>query len=174
MLSLDSAASRWLDELAGSGWANDTPALSMISAAVARAPMVEAEREGSPAVSRMRARSGRWIALRAPSLHGADGSVGPIAVTIGPAKSSQIAPIIIEAYRLSRREQDITQALARGLSNIEIAAAIHLSPLTVRGHLEAVFAKVGVSTRGELIAKLFADHYEPVIHAPGAATHAYF
>jgi DNA-binding CsgD family transcriptional regulator len=97
-----------------------------------------------------------------------------IAVTIGPAKSCQIAPIITEAYGLTPREQDITRALAPGLSNVEIAAAHHLSPHTVRDHLKAVSAKVGVSTRGELVAKLFADHYQPTIHAPGVATHASF
>jgi hypothetical protein len=32
--------------------------------------------------------------------------------------------------------------------------------------VKAVFAKVGVSSRGELIAKLFAEFYEPV-HAAG-------
>lgn len=181
MLSLDAAASRWLGELVGRGWGGTTtelskatPELSMIFAAVTRAPMVAASREGSPAVSRIRARSGRWIVVSASSLHHLDGSAGPIAVTIGPAKSSQIAPIIIEAYGLTPREQDITQAVARGLSNAEIAAALHLSPFTVRDHLKAVFAKVGVSTRGELVAKLFADHYGPTIHAPGAATHAFF
>jgi DNA-binding CsgD family transcriptional regulator len=154
MLSLDAAASRWLDELAGPGWSSDTPELSMVSAAISRAP--------------------RWIVLHASSLHHPDGSAGPIAVTIGPAKSSQIAPIIIEAYGLTPREQEITQAVARGLSNAEIAAALHLSPYTVRDHLKAVLAKVGVATRGELVAKLFADHYEPTIHAPGAAAHATF
>lgn len=174
MLSLDAAASRWLDELAGPGWSSDTPELSMVSAAISRAPMVATGREGFPAASRMRARSGRWIVLHASSLHHPDGSAGPIAVTIGPAKSSQIAPIIIEAYGLTPREQEITQAVARGLSNAEIAAALHLSPYTVRDHLKAVFAKVGVATRGELVAKLFADHYEPTIHAPGAAAHATF
>ncbi|QDP95245.1 helix-turn-helix transcriptional regulator [Microlunatus elymi] len=146
----------------------------MIFAAVTRAPMVAARREGTPAISRIRARSGRWIIVQASSLQGLDGSTGPIAVTIGPAMSSQIAPIIIEAYGLTPREQDITKAVARGLSNAEIAAARHLSPLTVRDHLKAIFAKVGVSTRGELVAKLFADHYRPTIHAPGAATHAFF
>ena len=34
-----------------------------------------------------------------------------------------------------------------------------------------MFAKVGVGSRGELVAKLFADHYGPALHEPDAAAH---
>jgi DNA-binding NarL/FixJ family response regulator len=91
-----------------------------------------------------------------------------VAVVVEPAKSAQIAPIIVEAYCLTPREQQITQAVARGLSNPEIAAGLHLSTHTVRDHLKAVFGKVGVGSRGELVAKLFAEHYRPSLHAAGA------
>jgi DNA-binding CsgD family transcriptional regulator len=76
-----------------------------------------------------------------------------------------MAPIIVEAYCLTPREQDITHAVARGLSNQEIAATLFLSPHTVRDHLKAIFTKVGVGSRGELVAKLFAEHYAPTLHS---------
>jgi hypothetical protein len=32
----------------------------------------------------------------------------------------------------------------------------------VRDYVKVIFDKVGVSSRGELVAKLFAEHYAPV------------
>jgi DNA-binding CsgD family transcriptional regulator len=160
-------------ELAGHEWAQASAyAMTPVAAAVARARMVHAGRERGPASARMRTAGGRWLVVQASCLRLPDGTAGPVAVTIGPAKSSQIAPIIVEAYGLTVREQQITQSVARGLSNAEIAVGLHLSPYTVRDHLKAIFAKVGVGTRGELVAKLFAEHYGPRLHEPGAAVHA--
>jgi len=118
---------------------------------------------------RLRASTGRWLSVHASALRNPRGGSGPIAVTIAAAKSAQIEPSIVEAYCLTAREQQITQAVAHGLSNQENAAELVLSAHTVRAHLKAVFGKVGVTSRGELVAKLFADHYGPALHAPGAA-----
>ncbi|MFI7226014.1 hypothetical protein ACIBO5_22590 [Nonomuraea angiospora] len=38
----------------------------------------------------------------------------------------------------------------------------------MRDHLKAVFAKVDVSSRGELAARLFGEHSQPLVHAPDA------
>lgn len=175
LVSLDGPAEHWIGALAGPDWTPDAladpawvgrvPELSPLTAVIARARVVAIGREVAPATTRLRARSGRWLVLQASALHRPGGGSAQVAVTIGPAKSAQIAPIIVEAYGLTGREQQITQAVARGLSNAEIGAQLFLSPYTVRDHLKAIFAKVGVGSRGELVAKLFADHYGPALHA---------
>jgi DNA-binding NarL/FixJ family response regulator len=54
---------------------------------------------------------------------------------------------------LTTRELDVLDLLARGRSNAEIAAALFLSPKTVRNHVSTVFGKLGVATRAEAVAR---------------------
>ena len=171
LVSLDEQAENWFAELAGPDWRALPLAMTSVYACVSRAIAVSERLERGPATVRLRALTGRWLSVHASTLRSPSGAPGFTAVTIEPAKSSQIAPIIVEAYCLTPREQEITQAVARGLSNQEIAAELFLSSHTVRDHLKAVFAKVGVGSRGELVAKLFADHYGPALHEPDAAVH---
>ncbi len=51
------------------------------------------------------------------------------------------------APALSRREVEILDHLARGLSNREIAKALFISEATVKTHLVRIFDKLGVETR---------------------------
>jgi DNA-binding CsgD family transcriptional regulator len=164
VISLDETAEQLFAELAGPNWSRRPHPMTPIVGVVARAVAVHEGRDRGPAAARIRSLSGRWLAIHASCLRTPDGTPGPTALTIEPAKSAQIAPIIVEAYCLTPREQEITRAVARGLSNPEIAAELFVSPFTVRDHLKAIFAKVGVSSRGELVAKLFADHYAPELH----------
>ena len=53
----------------------------------------------------------------------------------------------------------MTRRIARGMGTSEIAGELFLSPHTVRDHVKAIFEKVGVRSRGELVATVFADHY---------------
>jgi DNA-binding CsgD family transcriptional regulator len=115
----------------------------------------------TPARLRLRSPDGRWLLLHATALRDMEGERGSVAVVIEPARGEEIAPIIVEAYGLSTREQEVTGLITRGVGTADIAATLFLSPHTVRDHVKAVFEKAGVSTRGELTAKLFAEHYAP-------------
>jgi DNA-binding NarL/FixJ family response regulator len=47
--------------------------------------------------------------------------------------------------------------VAEGLPNAAIAARLYLSTYTVQDHLKAIFEKLDVSNRGQLVARLFLD-----------------
>ncbi|MFD9861922.1 helix-turn-helix transcriptional regulator [Streptomyces alboflavus] len=116
------------------------------------------ERAGG-ARTRIRTVDGSWLTCHASCLSGPAGQSGPVAVVIEPAAAADRAVLIAEAYGLTPRELQITQLVTRGLSTAEIAATLFISPHTVRDHLKAVFGKAEVSSRGELVARLFAEHY---------------
>jgi DNA-binding CsgD family transcriptional regulator len=52
---------------------------------------------------------------------------------------------------LTAQERQIARHVAQGMTNREVAAQLFLSPRTVDFHLRNVFAKTGISSRGELI-----------------------
>lgn len=55
--------------------------------------------------------------------------------------------------RLTPREVEVLNLVARGLSNREVAAALYISPATVKRHLSNILAKVDVSSRTAAIAR---------------------
>lgn len=54
----------------------------------------------------------------------------------------------------------MTELVAQGLPTAAIAARLHLSSYTVQDHLKAIFEKLDVSSRGELVARLFLDDWQ--------------
>ncbi|MFI6483632.1 response regulator [Nonomuraea sp. NPDC050663] len=67
------------------------------------------------------------------------------------------------AARLSEREREVLVAIGRGLSNVEIARALALSPSTVKNHITSVFAKVGARDRAQAVIVA----YEAGLIVPG-------
>lgn len=53
--------------------------------------------------------------------------------------------------RLTVREQEVLELLARGKSGNEIAEELHIAPLTVRTHIRNLMAKMGVHSRLEAV-----------------------
>ncbi len=139
-----------------SGSAGEVPAVVRAVAERARRAV-----PGQPARARVRTREGGWLVL-----HGTRMPAGPaerLAVLIEPAGPPELWPMIADAYRLSRRERDITLLCLRGLSTAEMARALHVSPYTLQDQLKVIFDKVGVRARRALVAKVFLDCYwQPV------------
>ncbi|WKZ36016.1 MAG: response regulator transcription factor [Anaerolineales bacterium] len=61
--------------------------------------------------------------------------------------SHQTQPASTLMEKLTGRELDVLHLLAKGLTNIDIAAQLHLSEGTVRNHVSAILDKLGVSDR---------------------------
>jgi DNA-binding NarL/FixJ family response regulator len=162
VVSATREAVEWLDELSPEMLMSDTGALQLPFHAHGFAQRVRAAHEdGLPQIrSRLRTRRGVWLLMHGAVLEG----TGQVALIIEPAKSADVAPLIVEAYGLTERELDVTRALARGLGTAEMATELYLSPHTVRDHVKAAFEKVGVSSRGELVHRVFAEHYSAPSH----------
>jgi DNA-binding CsgD family transcriptional regulator len=93
--------------------------------------------------------------LRAERVEGADGRPHGL-VLIEPASSLRPAASLtaLEELGLTRREAEVSLAVLRGRSTVEIAAELVVSPHTVHDHLRNVFAKLGVSSRQQLAVRL--------------------
>src|SRR4051794_24707618 len=171
LMSVNDDARAWLDELDAMAPTDDAFGVSLpmvVVTTLMQARAIAEARDDRHARVRMRSTvTGDWLVCHASCMRGADGRVGETALVIEPAAASEIAPMIAAAYRLSPRELEITGLVARGARTADIAAALHLSVHTVRDHVKAVFEKVGVSSRGELVATLFAEHAAPRHFAPG-------
>jgi DNA-binding NarL/FixJ family response regulator len=54
---------------------------------------------------------------------------------------------------LSAREQEVLRHLAEGLSNLQIAELLVISPVTVRNHVTSILAKLHVTNRREAMLR---------------------
>jgi DNA-binding CsgD family transcriptional regulator len=167
VVAITSAAERWFAELGEAEWPRKQALPYAVSAVVGRLQELEQGNGGQldlPPRVRLRTASGYWLLLHASRLAGQQAQ-GQIAVIVEVARPVEVAPLIVQAYDLSKRESEILQLVARGLSTAEIAEAFRISANTVQDHLKAIFEKVGVRSRRELVGRLFAQHYQPQIAA---------
>ncbi len=118
-----------------------------------------ADEPGEIAVARVLSRAGRWIVLHGASLV-ADGS-RRVAVIIEVPHSARISALLMAAYQLTPREQEVTRLVLQGSSTVQIANTLSISAGTVQQHLKNVFDKTSVRSRRALVGKVFFTHYEP-------------
>jgi DNA-binding CsgD family transcriptional regulator len=159
------AAERWLAEIAPSDWPRTRELPTAMYAVAGRLQALEQDGDAlssqMPRV-RLRTRSGQWLVLHASRMSG-PAVPAPIAVILEIAQPLEIAPLIVQAYDLSKREGEIVLCVVRGLSTAEIVNELHISANTVQDYLKAIFDRIGVRSRRELIASLFTQQYQPRI-----------
>jgi DNA-binding CsgD family transcriptional regulator len=118
--------------------------------------------------TRVRTSAGHWLSLHASRLQGPPGEQR-ITVVIKNAETSATLPLLLSAHGLSPREADVAKLVLRGTSTQAISTALRISPYTVQDHLKAVFDKVGVRSRRELVGQLLRPQ-DPEVKKPASGT----
>jgi len=60
---------------------------------------------------------------------------------------------------LTKKEQEVVDAITQGKTNKEIAQAMFVSLNTVKTHTSNIYSKVGVNSRSQLIEKIKKQRY---------------
>jgi DNA-binding CsgD family transcriptional regulator len=160
--SLTEQAEFWLEQFpADRGTGLELPAAVH---AVARRALAPAGWPGAGAVppcASVRLASGRWLTLHAAPLLAGPDDPAAVAVTLAPAGAGELEPLRLALHGLTPREREVARLLTKGAANDEIASTLRISRYTVKDHAKAVYAKLGVSSRAELGAKLFYQNVAP-------------
>lgn len=156
MISATVDVARWLDELPdGDRSRGRLPSSVLAVAASALGPTGTGDSGG---FARVLSRKGNWVLLHGARL---EGGTSRVAVIIEPAHPARLYPLLMSAYQLTPREEDVTRLTLHGSSTTQIAQDLHISPHTVQQRLKSIFDKTGVHSRRDLVAKIFFNHYEP-------------
>ncbi len=91
---------------------------------------------------------GSWISVSAARL----GPDRDVVVAMEPITAADRLDLVARAFALSPRERVVVAEVCGGRTTAEVAASLHLSPLTVQDHLKSVFRRTGVRSRRELAA----------------------
>jgi DNA-binding NarL/FixJ family response regulator len=91
--------------------------------------------------------------VQAMLLRAASPSTSPSA---SPSVAAPPTPLALPD-NLTPRETDVLRAIAAGRSNAEIAAELYISEVTVKSHINHLFAKIGARRRAEAVRYAY-DH----------------
>lgn len=160
LVSVNDHAAGWLDrlprqELVPTGFGLAVPVWLLVTIARS-ARSLRSGGEGSTCTL-VQTDQGQWVVGRAMTTCDVSGAPAGTVVVLEPAGPELMAPVIAGACGLTEREQEISDHLLRGAGTAEIAEALFLSRHTVRDHVKSVLHKVGVCSRGELVATLCTE-----------------
>ena len=147
LAEIGAVAGMFHERLDGSGYPRGLSggAIPPVARIVAVAEVYQALREARPhrpARSRMQAQA----TLRYEAALGRLDGAAVDAVLAAAGHQVRRRPNLVAG--LTAREVEVLALLVRGLPNKQIAAVLSVAPRTVGSHIEHIYSKIGVSTRG--------------------------
>jgi DNA-binding CsgD family transcriptional regulator len=156
-----SSAEPLLAELAGSTVDAGILSPALQSVATATRAAIAAGKDAVLPSSLVKTPAGSWLVLHGALLGSRESQ--EVAVFVQRAHPTLVAPLLLKAYGLTPREEEVAQLTLRGASAIQAAQRLSISPHTVNDHLKSIFDKTSTRTRGELAATLFFGEHLPRI-----------
>jgi DNA-binding CsgD family transcriptional regulator len=79
-----------------------------------------------------------------------------VAVVLDSADTSHMSSLVLAAHGLTPAQSRVVALVLQGRSTPSIVKELHISADTLQEHLHAVFDKLGIGSRRELVAALSA------------------
>lgn len=73
-----------------------------------------------------------------------------------------VAGVPAQFAALTGRELDVVAGIARGISNVELGAELHLSEATVKSHVSHILTKLGLRDRVQIVVLAFESGFVAV------------
>lgn len=109
---------------------------------------------GTAARVHTRAGDGAWWSLHASCPTYSREARGDVVIVVQPASGPEMADMALRALGLSPGEREVAALVLAGCSTKEIAERLIISPWTVQDRLKGIFARTGVRSRRDLVARL--------------------
>src|SRR5215468_11209800 len=127
LVAATGAAWRWIDRLGLQRPSDHEPLPGFVYAAVIRIAASPYQPQ-APIVVRLQTTDRRWIVARVAPVTDSPRLAGGFVVTFEPARTSDLAPLLMRAWGLSARERDVAALAIGGIPSRDIAAALFISP----------------------------------------------
>ncbi len=153
IVSLNPAAEAFLGDIVEADWpARLELPVTVFAAAAAQLAVNNSDQPAKPTEARLRSRAGGWITVHCSPLLG--GTSRQVAVVLESADTSQVSSLILAAHGLTAAQSRVVALVLEGRSTPSIVNELHISANTLQEHLHAVFDKLGIGSRRELVAAL--------------------
>lgn len=70
--------------------------------------------------------------------------------------------LLHDSFQLTHREREVIDLISKGMSNKEIAEALHIATFTVKSHVHNILEKLSLSTRLEIAVLISKQKNHPL------------